>query len=296
MSEHEFAPFGMEVNPLWQETTGGFDREDPKRLTGHERDYASDGQLQTTKYLDYMHARYYSPGGGRFLSVDRSGRYGPTARPQSWNRYSYASNNPLARIDPDGLRDIYVAVWNARLLSGSVGHVGAFELNGKAILSQFPTPHGRHGKNTIQQDYAHTVKAEERKPDLIYLVHVPNDAKFDAAAASQLAPQTKSWDWQPSALNSETNCVVAVAAALDAGGVPVPAVHKLLTPDEFGLQLGALSIESEYDLTNNWSVSSMSSLNNDNIRPPRYDLFRWFTNDGWLFGNSFGTQIEVTRQ
>ncbi|HEV7426780.1 MAG TPA: RHS repeat-associated core domain-containing protein [Thermoanaerobaculia bacterium] len=101
MSEHEFAPFGMEVNPLWQETTGGFDREDPKRFTAHERDYASDGQLQTTKYLDYMHARYYSPGVGRFLSVDPL--IGNVTSPQTLNRFVYARNNPLKYRDPFGL-------------------------------------------------------------------------------------------------------------------------------------------------------------------------------------------------
>jgi RHS repeat-associated protein len=101
MSEHDFAPFGMEVNPLWQETTGGFDREDPKRFTGHERDYAGDGQLQTTKYLDYMHARYYSPATGRFLSIDPL--RGNPRNPQSLNRYTYVMNNSISYIDPQGL-------------------------------------------------------------------------------------------------------------------------------------------------------------------------------------------------
>jgi hypothetical protein len=40
MSEHDFAPFGMEINPLWQESVGGFDREDPKRFPGHGLGFA----------------------------------------------------------------------------------------------------------------------------------------------------------------------------------------------------------------------------------------------------------------
>ncbi|MEA2326276.1 MAG: hypothetical protein QOE68_1235 [Thermoanaerobaculia bacterium] len=103
MSEHDFAPFGMEVNPLWQESVGGFDREDPKRFTAHERDYASDGQLQTTRYLDYMHARYYNPGVGRFLSVDATVDVDRAlSNPQLWNRYSYGADNPMKYFDPDG--------------------------------------------------------------------------------------------------------------------------------------------------------------------------------------------------
>ena len=49
---------------------------------------------------EYMHARYYSPNLGRFLSVDPVG--GSVGSSQSWNRYSYVQNNPLNLVDPDG--------------------------------------------------------------------------------------------------------------------------------------------------------------------------------------------------
>jgi RHS repeat-associated protein len=51
---------------------------------------------------DYMHARYYSPNLGRFMSVDPVG--GSVGSSQSWNRYTYVLNNPLAFNDPDGER------------------------------------------------------------------------------------------------------------------------------------------------------------------------------------------------
>jgi uncharacterized protein RhaS with RHS repeats len=47
-----------------------------------------------------MHARYYNPNLGRFLSVDPIG--GSVESSQSWNRYSYVENNPLRMVDPDG--------------------------------------------------------------------------------------------------------------------------------------------------------------------------------------------------
>ncbi len=47
-----------------------------------------------------MHARYYSPNLGRFVSVDPVG--GTIGSSQSWNRYSYVDNNPIAVVDPDG--------------------------------------------------------------------------------------------------------------------------------------------------------------------------------------------------
>lgn len=47
-----------------------------------------------------MHARYYSPNLGRFVSVDPIG--GRIGSSQSWNRYAYVQNNPLKFTDPEG--------------------------------------------------------------------------------------------------------------------------------------------------------------------------------------------------
>ena len=50
---------------------------------------------------EIMHARYFSPNLGRFLSVDPVG--GEVGSSQSWNRYSYVLNNPLMHTDPQGM-------------------------------------------------------------------------------------------------------------------------------------------------------------------------------------------------
>lgn len=146
------------------------------------------------------------------------------ATPQNWNRYIYASNNPLVRIDPDGKRDIYVAVWESRVLRGQVGHVSAVELSGKSILSQFPVPHGLNGRNERLSSNLTLVK-EGRGPDKLFLVFVPDDEAFDTAAAQQRFPNTREWDWNPNPNEGETQCTVAVAIALDAGGVNMPGRH-----------------------------------------------------------------------
>ncbi|MCP4597140.1 RHS repeat-associated core domain-containing protein, partial [Neptuniibacter sp.] len=50
--------------------------------------------------LVFMHARFYDPALGRFVSADT---IVPDPRnPQSLNRYSYVYNRPLVYIDPDG--------------------------------------------------------------------------------------------------------------------------------------------------------------------------------------------------
>ena len=57
--------------------------------------------LGSPKSTDFMHARYFSSNLGRFLSVDPVG--GEVGSSQSWNRYSYVMNRPLAGVDPDGM-------------------------------------------------------------------------------------------------------------------------------------------------------------------------------------------------
>jgi RHS repeat-associated protein len=72
------------------------------QITSKERD-AETG-------LDYFLARYYSGAQGRFLSPDIAGpRLGD---PQSFNKYAYTRNNPLRRVDPDGLydRDVHLSL------------------------------------------------------------------------------------------------------------------------------------------------------------------------------------------
>jgi RHS repeat-associated protein len=69
------------------------------KFTGHERDTL--GTCSQTDDLDYMHARFYNPTVGRFLSPDPL--RGNPAQPLSWNLYAYVLNNPLNFFDPLGL-------------------------------------------------------------------------------------------------------------------------------------------------------------------------------------------------
>jgi RHS repeat-associated protein len=86
VSLHDYYPFGEEVPPEAQDG-------ERKKYTGHERD--GEG-------IDYMHARYYRNTAGRFQSVDPSRGSVSPERPQSWNRYAYALNDPVSNADPDG--------------------------------------------------------------------------------------------------------------------------------------------------------------------------------------------------
>ena len=80
----EYLPFGTEFSST--------DPGDDFKFTGKE--------LEDHTGLYYFEARYYDPVIGRFISVDPVG--GNVGNSQSWNRYSYALNNPVALYDPDG--------------------------------------------------------------------------------------------------------------------------------------------------------------------------------------------------
>jgi RHS repeat-associated protein len=70
-------------------------------FTGHERDTES-ASSDNPDGLDYMMARYYSSSLGRFMAVDPAAASVKPEKPQTWNRYTYALNNPLFYVDPDG--------------------------------------------------------------------------------------------------------------------------------------------------------------------------------------------------
>jgi RHS repeat-associated protein len=102
LARRDYYPFGVEQTASWQEQLdSGAPHVDDARFTGHERDFHSSAGIENNDYLDYMHARYYDPNKSRFLSVD-AGPYDITS-PQTWNRYSYVTNNPMNLSDPTGL-------------------------------------------------------------------------------------------------------------------------------------------------------------------------------------------------
>jgi RHS repeat-associated protein len=86
-SSSAYAPFGEQYA-----TAGTADAS----FTGQDQD--------TVSTLYDFPARRQSPSQGRWVSPDPAGRGAVNlANPQSWNRYAYVLNNPLALTDPAGL-------------------------------------------------------------------------------------------------------------------------------------------------------------------------------------------------
>lgn len=102
VSRRDYLPFGAEVTGVYglrggRTTSQRYGAVDGLRngFTGYEHDAESG--------LDFAQARYYSPGHGRYTSVDPLNASADTRNPQTFNRYSYVLNSPYKFVDPLGL-------------------------------------------------------------------------------------------------------------------------------------------------------------------------------------------------
>ena len=102
---HDYLPFGEEIAANYgnrNSVTDGhplvpsYEANDnlKQKFTGKERDNETG--------LDYFGARYYYNEQGRFTSTDPSWASEALINPQSWNRYTYCYNIPLAYMDHNG--------------------------------------------------------------------------------------------------------------------------------------------------------------------------------------------------
>ena len=120
-------PWGARRNPFtWtgvppaNTDNGGAQGLTPRGFTGHE-------MLDDLGFV-HMNGRIYDPLLGRFLSADIF--VGNPGNLQSFNRYSYVSNNPLTMVDPAGW-------WEVKLFGFTFGNEGP--MLGKQVLSAFKT-------------------------------------------------------------------------------------------------------------------------------------------------------------
>jgi len=134
VSRHDYKPFGEEVGSgIGGRTTGmGYDAADGLRqkFTSKERD--------TETGLDYFLARFYSSTQGRFTSPDPTLLSVNGFNPQTWNRYSYVMNNPLAFVDPLGLwalqaETVYKTDKDGNQLHDKKGHLIVDHVNVTAV-------------------------------------------------------------------------------------------------------------------------------------------------------------------
>ncbi len=99
VSRRDFLPFGEEVLPDGTNRTPN-----QKYVVDGVRQKFTGYQKDEETQLDFAEARMYENRHGRFTAVDPLLASGKSANPQTFNRYVYCLNNPLALTDPKGLQ------------------------------------------------------------------------------------------------------------------------------------------------------------------------------------------------
>jgi RHS repeat-associated protein len=118
VSRRDYTAFGEETVTS-QRTTGlGYN---PQTLRQDYTGYQKDGESG----LEYSMARYFNSSHGRYTSVDPLPSSATIREPQSFNRYSYASNSPYNFTNPLGLQAVEYA-WHCPNCSEGPGGGGAF--------------------------------------------------------------------------------------------------------------------------------------------------------------------------
>ena len=301
LAQHDYYPFGVEVPPSFPETSAGYDREEPMRFTGHERDFNVGATTENSNYNDFMHARATIPQWGRFLSVDPTINV-PRAlhNPQAWNRYSYGLNNPMKYLDPDGKEAIIFIIGAsniARDLSGAFGHTAIWvssgnRNNGVSFGGDFAFK--RNG------GYAAFLRAYQASGRSVHVFHLKTTPEQDAKMLQYIQQRPTPFTGFNMCTN---NCATTTVDVLKAGGV-IPGMvpvydgssgltqrpNNYFTPEglEAALDGGELSsiVQSQSTAPGMRNSDSSSSMSLD-------DLLQRMQMD-WLFSDAFGTQLTVT--
>lgn len=93
---------------VWKENYRPYgDKLNNQSASGNNKLWFAGKPYDRSTGLSYMGARYYDPVLGRFMSVDPKD-FDPN-NIHSFNRYTYANNNPYKFVDPDGHSPIDVA-------------------------------------------------------------------------------------------------------------------------------------------------------------------------------------------
>jgi RHS repeat-associated protein len=100
-ARRDFRPFGEQVSVDGNYRSASFYASGTadnirQKFTGYQKDNETN--------LDFAEARMYENRHGRFTAVDPLLASGKSANPQSFNRFTYVLNNPLAFTDPSGLQ------------------------------------------------------------------------------------------------------------------------------------------------------------------------------------------------
>lgn len=145
----QYYPFGDKI--VWPLSAAGATdaAENTRYFTAHVDDVDTG--------LTYMQARYYDPVVGRFLGVDKVGF--TTINLATFNRYSYAKNNPYVFVDTNGM-------WSAKAHSKILSHAFGDRLPGISIaIMQVESVVHDVSSQSAEEQFMHSMAGEGQSPE-----------------------------------------------------------------------------------------------------------------------------------
>jgi RHS repeat-associated protein len=160
-----YAPYGEDLVNIRSRN----DYDEPYKFTGYERDAETD--------MDYAHDRNYIPKISIFDRVDRRFDLYPHQ-----SNYAYCSNNPVNRIDPDGMDD-YEVSHNGRTIKVADNEnkdiVYSLNKNGDRVRSReydFGTIQNLSSAKEVSDNYyIMKVKGDDQAKDLFEFLATPEN-------------------------------------------------------------------------------------------------------------------------
>ena len=158
----------------------------PRRFTGKERD--------TETGWDYFGARYYGSRIGRFTSGDPVYTWQENVlNPQLWNRYTYARNNPLRYVDPDGRASILTGDSMRAMAANMEANNAAL---GKVLIN---TVRAINSPGHMSAEQARAYYEQPDSPDQAFRMDVADLLLTTGLAATLVrgSPGAAAGDWAP---------------------------------------------------------------------------------------------------
>lgn len=156
---------------LWREAYDPYGKRLLKQASSKEEVWYTGKQEEAAFGVNYFGARWYDPEIGRFMGIDSAGVN--VGNVHSFNRYTYANNNPYNFIDPDGNES--VSIGGCRIgLCIDIKYQREFSDNKRTVTEQFSFAFGTGKGGGIELNPMEGITGKAKRGDIFIITQETN--------------------------------------------------------------------------------------------------------------------------